>query len=114
MFRPDAEDGLFTFESIFLVYKENDLSCVLAFQDHTREFKFWVPYIISSDISDLLGVLSKNPLKWKHGNDAVSAKTLFKIIQKIEELGYDVFFWHETNKCESVEDFYLQRIKNNI
>lgn len=114
MFRPDAEDGLFTLGSIFLIFKEKTLCCVLAFQDHTRESKFLIPYIISSDISDLQGLLSNNLVKWKYGNDAVSAKNLFKVTQKIEELGYDVFFWHETNKCESVEDFYLQRIKNNI
>ena len=114
MFRPDAEDGLFTLGSIFLVYKEKDLGCILAFQDHTRESKVLKPYIISSDICDLLGVLSKHPVKWKYGNDAVSAKNLFTVTQKIEELGYDIFFWHETNKCGSVEDFYLQKIQNNI
>lgn len=59
-------------------------------------------------------MISKHPMKWKEGNDSIAAKHVAKVVDKIESLGYEIFFWHETIKDGNVEDFYLQRIKDRI
>lgn len=115
MFKVDKEDGLFTSNSVFLVFREDRLYYLFTFQDDTDTFKKWRVFKVQP-IDELFETIFHDfSIPWKAGHDSISAKKLVKEIAKIEKLGFDVWFYPYTiKKDQLVKDFYLQYIESDL
>ena len=114
MFKVDKEDGLFTLGSVFLVFENKKLLYLLTFKDDLEDSKKWNVFSIDKLSEVLLESIRDLKIRWKKGNDSLSAKHVSKSIEEIEKLGFDVWFWPYTIKNKSVKDFYLQDIKPKL
>ena len=111
MFKVDKEDGLFTLNSVFLVFREKELIYLLTFRDWTDSSKLFDVWYINDFGRVDYSFLSEWEIPWKKGNDSLSAKHVSRVIKEIEGYGFDIWFWPYTIKSGSIKDFYLQQIK---
>ena len=112
MFKVDKDDGLFTLNSVFLLFKEKKLVYLMMFKDDTDTSKKWGVYSINP-FEEVTSISFKDlKIPWKIGQDSLSAKNVSKSIESIEQLGYEVYFWPCTlPKDIGLREFYILNIK---
>jgi hypothetical protein len=114
MFKVDKEDGLFTLNSVFLVFRDKKLLYFLTFRDLSDTSKTFDVWYINDFGRVDYSLITDFEIPWKKGNDSLSAKHVSRVITQIEKYGFDIWFWPETIKNQSIKDFYLQKVKPKL